>query len=128
MRVDDRRVRVATKSPFEEWKQRENAKERYFGERAVAELRVLQARHAQLLMQLQKARAQTVKKQEEYALSITLMTDTIDELQPGGDWRSQVRELQTRVGVDRQADPAQLHSYGEQIVKRTGTSLCYIPC
>ena len=116
--MDDRRVRVATKSPFEEREQRENAKERYFGERAVAELRVLQARHAQLLMQQQKERAQAVKKQEEYALSMTLMTDTLDQLQPGGDWRSQVRELQTRVWVDRQADAAQQHSYREQLVKK----------
>ena len=102
MRVDDRRVRVATKSPFEEWKQRENGKELYFGERDVAELRVLQARHAQLLMQLQKELAQAVKKQEEYALSMTLMTDTLDDLQPGGDWRAQVRELPFHVrGADR---------------------------
>ena len=81
--MDDRRVRVATKSPFEEWKQRENAKELYFGERAVAELRVLHARYAQLLMQLQKERAQAVKKQEEYALSMTLMT-TISSLEETG--------------------------------------------
>ena len=88
-------------SRFEEWKERENAKELYFGERDVAELRVLQARHAQLLMQLQKELAQAVKKQEEYALSMTLMTDTLDELQPGGDWRAQVRELPFHVrGAD----------------------------
>ena len=102
MSVDDGRVRLSTQSPFQEWKQRENAKELYFGERAIAELRVLHARYAQLLMQLQKERAQAVKKQEEYALSMTLMTDTLDELQPGGDWRAQVRELPFHVrGADR---------------------------
>ena len=53
-------------------------------------------------MQLQRELAQAVKKQEEYALSMTLMTDTLDDLQPGGDWRAQVRELPFHVrGADR---------------------------
>jgi hypothetical protein len=127
MSVDDGRVRLSTQSPFQEWKQRENAKERYFRERAVSELRVLQARHAQLLMQLQKEHAQAVKKQEEYALSMTFMTGMVNQLQPRGAWCSQVRELQTRIRVDRQADAAKLQTYGEQLVERTGTSLSYVP-
>ena len=105
-------------SRFEEWKERENAKELYFGERAVSDLRVLQAKHDQVLMQLQKKHEQVVKMQEEHASSMAVMTRMLNQLQPQGDWGSHAPEWQTQIMVDRQAEAAKLQTHGKKLVEK----------